>query len=179
MTRPRRPVSSYAVLPFEPQWIAAADAIVLIQEMLDVAPSKARAELMAARQSGAVRSYIGGVQGDSIGVTGFVSAEVMHTHDWLLALNSCEGTVMINTPDLRFWLARPRRGPVPGTINRYLQDDLALIPELKRIMRQERVSPTQAARRLVDRMQGCGSEDSRVRRLVKVFKRQQASRDAA
>jgi hypothetical protein len=66
---------------------------------------------------------------------------------------------------------RPRRGPVPGKLRRYAESDRALFPEMVRIIREQRVSPTEAARQLVEKIRGSGCEDSKVRRLAKAYSR--------
>jgi hypothetical protein len=63
---------------------------------------------------------------------------------------------------------RRRKGPVPGTVDRYSESDRALYPELKRLIKKERLSATAAALQLANdnRVAGIGSVQSRARRLA-------------
>jgi hypothetical protein len=64
-----------------------------------------------------------------------------------------------------------RRGPKPGTLNRYVDSDRALFPEMQRLMRDHQLSATAAARRLAEdgKVAGVGGSESRARRLVDRF----------
>jgi hypothetical protein len=66
---------------------------------------------------------------------------------------------------------RKRKGPVPGTLDRYGKEDRALYPELERLMHQEHMSLTAAARQLADnsKVAGIGTAESRARRLAKRY----------
>jgi hypothetical protein len=95
--------------------------------------------------------------------------------------------IMIDTPDGERWLAnrlaissnpeasegRPkgRRGPRPGALDRYADSDRRLFPEIERIMHEEQMSVTAAARKLAeqDRVSGIGISVSRARRLAARF----------
>jgi hypothetical protein len=63
---------------------------------------------------------------------------------------------------------RRRKGPAPGTVDRYGASDRALYPKLKRLMRKQSMSATAAARQLADdgKVAGVGSPESRARRLA-------------
>jgi hypothetical protein len=63
---------------------------------------------------------------------------------------------------------RRRKGPVPGTVDRYSGSDRKLYPKIKRLIKKKHMSATAAARHLVDQgmVTGIGSPESRVRRLA-------------
>jgi hypothetical protein len=67
-----------------------------------------------------------------------------------------------------------RRGPSPGTVDRYGDSDKALFQDIKRIMRLERKSVHAAALDLAraDKVQGHGTSESRAKRLAKRFRRE-------
>jgi hypothetical protein len=67
---------------------------------------------------------------------------------------------------------RKRKGPAPGTVGRNRKDDRALYPELKRMMDNDHLSLTAAARKLAEdgRVGGYGIPESRARRLAKLYK---------
>lgn len=67
--------------------------------------------------------------------------------------------------------ATRRRGPKPGTVDRYGDSDRALYPELEQLIRDEHLSRTAAAMKLAaaDRIGGAGSEENRARRLARRF----------
>jgi hypothetical protein len=65
-----------------------------------------------------------------------------------------------------------RKGPVPGTIDRYGAADRALFPEMKRLIGQG-MSPTGAARELAEAGKVRGnSTDSETRRLAKRYRKE-------
>jgi hypothetical protein len=66
---------------------------------------------------------------------------------------------------------RRRKGPAPGTVDRYGPSDRKLYPELERIMREEQKSATAAARQLAEdgKVKGVGGTESRARRLAKRY----------
>lgn len=66
---------------------------------------------------------------------------------------------------------RPRKGPAPGTLDRYGASDRALYAELKQLMRDEHISATAAARQLAEnnKVAGVGSPESIARRLAKRY----------
>jgi hypothetical protein len=66
---------------------------------------------------------------------------------------------------------RRRKGPAPGTVDRYGPSDRKLYPELERIMRERQKSATAAARQLVEDgyVTGVGAPESRARRLAKRY----------
>jgi hypothetical protein len=61
-----------------------------------------------------------------------------------------------------------RRGPEPGTIDRFGDDDRALFPQVTRLMKKENLSRLQAATRLANasKVAGIGTIESRARRLA-------------
>jgi hypothetical protein len=68
-----------------------------------------------------------------------------------------------------------RRGPLPGTLDRYGQADRALFSELERIMGEDKVSVSEAARRLAEKdkvVAGIGSPSSRAKRLAERYRRE-------
>jgi hypothetical protein len=77
--------------------------------------------------------------------------------------------------------ARPRRrkGPVPGTVDRFGESDRALYPELKRLMREERMSINAAALKLADegKVEGVGTSTpgSRAHRLAHRYRKEDRS----
>jgi len=77
-----------------------------------------------------------------------------------------EGPVMASNAEEP--VAGHRRGPVPGQVDRYGESDRALFPELERLMREERLSRTAAAKKLGEagRIEGVGSAESRAMRLA-------------
>ena len=65
-----------------------------------------------------------------------------------------------------------RRGPKPGTIDRYGKDDRALFKQMSALIKNENFTPREAARRLCDKIKGRGTSDSRIRRLTKRYQRE-------
>jgi hypothetical protein len=63
---------------------------------------------------------------------------------------------------------------VPGALDRYGEADRALFPELERIIREENLSLTAAARRLAeaDKVSGIGNPKSRAQRLAARYRRE-------
>jgi hypothetical protein len=65
-----------------------------------------------------------------------------------------------------------RRGPKPGTVDRYGEADRALFPEVERIMREDRVTASAAALKLAEggvegkNVEGFGTPKSRAKRLT-------------
>jgi hypothetical protein len=74
--------------------------------------------------------------------------------------------------------AAPKRrfGPEHGTLRRYAAADRALFPELERIMADEQMSRSAAARELAraGRISGVGTPDSRAKRLAALHKCERA-----
>jgi hypothetical protein len=67
--------------------------------------------------------------------------------------------------------ARRKRGPAPGTLDRYGPADRALYGDLERIVREDRVSITEAATRLADAgIAGIGTPASRAKRLAERYR---------
>lgn len=66
---------------------------------------------------------------------------------------------------------RQRRGPAPGTVNRYGDADRKLFPKIKRLMRERRITASAAAAELAElnNVAGVGSKSSRAKRLAKRF----------
>jgi len=64
-----------------------------------------------------------------------------------------------------------RRGPIPGTLDRYGKPDRALYPELKRLMDEKQLSATAAANELANtgKVKGIGTPENRARRLVRRY----------
>ncbi len=80
--------------------------------------------------------------------------------------------IAISEVDLNRLLARPPRGPRAGQLARYREADLALLPELERIMLENWMSATAAALQLAEaqKVAGRGGDHSRAMRLAKVFR---------
>jgi hypothetical protein len=77
--------------------------------------------------------------------------------------------------EARAAVSRPRRrGPKPGTLDRFGEADRALFPELEAMVRDARVSVTEAATRLAEanRIVGTGTPSSRAKRLAELYRRQ-------
>lgn len=66
---------------------------------------------------------------------------------------------------------RKRPGPEPGKLRRYDAADRALFPELERLMKDEGLSKTAAAKKLANegRITGTSTADSKARRLLKLL----------
>jgi hypothetical protein len=73
-------------------------------------------------------------------------------------------------------LRRPKkpksRGPKPGIIRRYAEDDRKLFPAMEQRMREEKLSYREAAARLADegKVDGRGTKNSSARRLADLYK---------
>jgi hypothetical protein len=67
---------------------------------------------------------------------------------------------------------RLRKGPKPGTVDRYGQSDRALYEDMKRLIDEERISATAAARVLAEegKIEGGGSPESLARRLARRYR---------
>ena len=59
-----------------------------------------------------------------------------------------------------------RRGPKPGTIDRYGKDDRALFKQMSALIKNENLTFREAAKRLCDKIKGRGTPESRIRRLA-------------
>jgi hypothetical protein len=70
-----------------------------------------------------------------------------------------------------WWAEQPRRGPKPGTVDRFGESDQALFPEMERIMREDHKSVHAAALELASRIEGAGTEASRAKRLASRYRR--------
>lgn len=72
-----------------------------------------------------------------------------------------------------------RRGPKPGTLDRYRDSDRALYPELERLMHDEHLSRTAAAMALAaaDRVAGVGSAESRAKRLARRYEQDRSEQN--
>jgi hypothetical protein len=95
-------------------------------------------------------------------------AQILVNESQLRKFNAFQ-TRKFDESQLRKVIERPRRGPIPGKLRRYADSDQALFPEMDRIIREQRVSPTEAARQLVEEIRGSGCEESKVRRLAKAY----------
>jgi hypothetical protein len=71
---------------------------------------------------------------------------------------------------------RGRRGPRPGTIDRFAEADRALFPDMTTLMKQKNISPTEAARSLSKKIEGRGGENSRIRRLAERYRKERKSK---
>jgi len=67
---------------------------------------------------------------------------------------------------------RRRKGPEPGTLDRYGKADRALYGDLKRLMSEKNMSLTAAAQELAEagKVEGVGTTTSRARRLATRFR---------
>ncbi len=169
--------------PKSQELISVGEAIALIQGVFDVGIRTGRAKLIEACASEKVRShYIAAVRAAPLirlatiaplswyGRHG-VGVGVVDLESGTFRSNDCyEGAIQINGADLRQWMARPRRGPIPGKIARYAETDRALFQELERIKREQNLTDTEAARQLAARIKGPNTtDDSKVRRLVRRY----------
>jgi hypothetical protein len=75
-------------------------------------------------------------------------------------------------------IRRRRRGPRPGTIDRFAQADRALFSEMTALIKQQHITPTEAARMLSDKIEGRGVGDSKVRRLAERYRKEVGKRTA-
>ena len=68
-------------------------------------------------------------------------------------------------------LRKGRKGPAPGKLARYRESDRACYAELERLMREECLSASAAARELAEagKVEGTGTAESRGRRLAKLY----------
>jgi hypothetical protein len=66
---------------------------------------------------------------------------------------------------------RARKGPAPGSVDRFRDADRALYPEMERIILEQRISATAAARKLAEegKVAGYGTWESKARRLRRLF----------
>jgi hypothetical protein len=73
-----------------------------------------------------------------------------------------------------------RRGPVPGTVDRYGEDDRKLFGELERIKSIERISIAAAAKKLADayKIAGPATAESRATRLAKRYRQEKGSQNS-
>jgi hypothetical protein len=66
---------------------------------------------------------------------------------------------------------KPRRGPIPGTIARFVKADRALYPEIDRLVHEDHMSVGEAIRSIdPTKLEGRGIIESRVRRIAKLYK---------
>jgi hypothetical protein len=67
-----------------------------------------------------------------------------------------------------------RRGPQPGTIARFLDQDRALFPEIERLCKEEKLSVNAAAQRLASegKVAGIGTPLSRAKRLANAYSKE-------
>ena len=65
----------------------------------------------------------------------------------------------------------PRKGPAPGKLARYREPDRACYPQLERLMQEEHLSASAAARKLAEagEVEGTGTAESRARQLAKLY----------
>jgi hypothetical protein len=69
---------------------------------------------------------------------------------------------------------RAAKGPVRGEIDRFGDADRALFPEIKRLMKSQRLTSTEAVRQIPDdKLAGRGTLDSRIRRVSDRFRREE------
>jgi hypothetical protein len=71
---------------------------------------------------------------------------------------------------------KARRGPAPGTVDRYGKYDRALFPEVERIMSEGDKSPYAACCELAEngKVKGVGTAESRAKRLASRFKKERS-----
>jgi hypothetical protein len=69
---------------------------------------------------------------------------------------------------------KARRGPAPGTVDRFGECDLALFPEIERIMREKRKTLHGATLELAlaGKIQGIGADPSRAKRLARRYQKE-------
>ena len=98
------------------------------------------------------------------------------------AYSGCRGTrpaAHANKPADNVEEKRAKRGPKPGTVARYREDDAALFPAIQALIKGERMSPSAAAVQLADqgRVAGHGSVKSLATRLRKAFSRSDKNKE--
>jgi len=168
-----------------PSWISVDEAAVLIQEHCDIGPKRAAAMLSQACASGKVQTKFVAAMFDQqkILIENISPSEWKHPvlnpidrtgidlrSGRVHSLECYPGDISINSDELKQWLTRP--GPKRGAIDRYQADDRALYTELERLKAQKNLLDTQAARLLAHKIKGNNSsEDSRVRRLVRRYRK--------
>ena len=65
---------------------------------------------------------------------------------------------------------KTRRGPEPGTVDRFGESDRALYPEIERIMREGHKTVHAATLELASKVQGSGAPENRAKRLADRFR---------
>ena len=93
-------------------------------------------------------------------------------------IHPLEEQIEIRESDLGRWPVKPRRGPEPGRVARFANDDRALFGAMTRIIQRESKSPTEAARDLVckGKVNGRGTPESRVLRLARLYRKESRRR---
>jgi hypothetical protein len=89
-------------------------------------------------------------------------------------IHPLEEQIEIRESDLSRWPVKPRRGPEPGRVARFANDDRALFGSMTRIIQRESKSPTETARDLVckGKAKGRGTLESKVLRLARLYRKE-------
>jgi hypothetical protein len=173
------------------EWLGLEQALEHISRTRDVGPGSAKTILLQACASRKVRSrYYNILAVDSQHLQ--IGYRQIHPGEWDASVipvgyidfsagtfhtvfdDRGGGPIQICASDLKSWLARPRRGPRPGTVSRFAARDQALFPEIENRLRSGKAaSATEAARQLAEegRVAGQATEDSRARRLATAYKK--------
>jgi hypothetical protein len=175
--------------PDDEDWLGLELALAMIVQARRVGSESARSILAQAFASRRVRSryprvirvdrervkieYLSGRPGEwdgPVDPVGLMNAETGVFQAFFD--DASEGPIEISASDLKKWLARPARGPKPGTVSRHAAHDKILFQEIERRVHEGKAaSPTGAARQLVGegKVAGASTEDSRARRLARAY----------
>jgi hypothetical protein len=98
----------------------------------------------------------------------------------LNTIHPLEKQIEIRESDLSLWPVKPRRGPEPGSIARFADDDGALFGIIERAMREKNITLTEAVRHLdyEGKVKGRGSAESRIRRVTRSYRKERPQRSA-
>jgi hypothetical protein len=92
----------------------------------------------------------------------------------LNTIHPLEKQIEIRESDLSLWPVKPRRGPEPGSISRFADDDRALFSAMAHIIQRDSKSSTEAARDLAHerKIKGRGTPESRALRLARLYRKE-------
>jgi hypothetical protein len=101
---------------------------------------------------------------------------VIDQKDFERWLDSARTAFKVSPPSTGVEL-RSRKGPAPGTVDRYGKSDRSLFPEIERIVDERHTSVYGAALELAmdKKVDGRGTNESRAKRLAKRFSQERRS----
>jgi hypothetical protein len=171
------------------EWITLLEAIEHVQRVGDAAPREAVEKLRVPLREGKIRSRHWGTDRPieplawyrakifSDGGVEFCSDNaLLESRLKTIGLGSIRDRVEVNNSEMMRYFPEPaekrRRGPKPGTVDRYGEADGGLFGDIEEIMKKENNSVEAAAKMLADanRIVGTGSPDSRATRLAKRYR---------